>query len=113
MLLFDSLCFSRRREFIYINSIKGRFSLCGGESRMCRERFFSHSLDSSPMFGDRHRTVSLCAPARCVCVGERKSCGEQPDAAIAADKDWCLCVESRIQIHQLNMLDQLLFTLEI
>lgn len=67
------------------------------------------------MFGDRHRTVSLCAPARyvCLCVRERerKSCGEQPDAAIAADKDRCLCVDSRIQLHQLRMLDLLLFAL--
>lgn len=34
----------------------------------CAERFFSRSLDSSPMFGDRHRVVSLCAAARCVCA---------------------------------------------
>lgn len=55
----------------------------------------------------------MLLPDVCVCVCERKSCGEQPDTAIAADKDRCLCADSRIQIHQLHTLDKLLFTLEI
>lgn len=38
----------------------------------CADRFFSLSFDSSPMFGDRRRTVRLCAPARCVCVCVRE-----------------------------------------
>lgn len=39
--------------------------------------------------------------------------GRSQITAISADKYRCFCVESRIQKHQLHMLDQLLFTLEI
>lgn len=74
----------------------------------CADRFFSLSFDSSPMFGDRRRTVRLCAPARCVCVCVRE---EELWRAVRYSH-CCVCVGSRIQIHLLHILDQLLFTLE-
>lgn len=73
---------------------------------------FAHFLSSSsPMFWDRHKTVSLSAAARCVCAREGKDCWGQPATAITTDRR--LCVGSRIQIHPLLMLDQPLVDLEM
>lgn len=101
-------------EKIYLHNppFEGWFSLRGGESRTFRE-VASLILSTAVLRSGAGIRQWVCLLLPDVCVHEGKDCWVQPATAITADKDSCLCVDSRIQIHWLLMWDQPLFKLEV